>query len=758
MGYATNIGRLGALAVALGVGYGVADMPTAFADTNDSADSSSSARSHSRSSSAGGRDGSSGAAQRRGTSPGSRPTGASGPRSAASLKPSRVSDNDAPVSAAATTPQQSASAPVESAPASAAVPASSVAPAAAAESIEVPVPQAAPAPAAAAPATTVAPAAATTVVPTRDSSAPAAPRPAATAGSLVAAALAPLVGNGTGGAPGQAPLLFSVLAWARKEFERITGITPPSAVVANTLVQSPNLLVNPGAELGDPALSGNSAVTVPGWAVTGTPTVIKYGTPRNFWPVGLSFPMPDLPSFMSFPKANSGPPDGGVQFFGGGNVASSTLTQLVDLSGAAAEIDTGAVTYDLSGWLGGWLGNPSSASIKVDFLDANKTYLGTTSIGPVGLLERCFQTTLKEREISGSVPEETRYAQVQIVLTQSSFLPLGPNIDYNSAFVDNVSFTVSSDLPAPPAPTPPVSTVGELNHVFMVYMENKGYSDMIGSPYAPFLNSLVNGYGLAQDYYGLTHPSLPNYYWVVNGIDTGITYECEKVCIFDHGTLLTDNIDAAGLTWRGYAQSQPPGQPLQNSGDYSVSELPFVAFEGIGNDEAYAVQHLFPLEQMATDLASSATAPNYAWYAANESFNGEGPIDSIADVLKFAISQVSPRHWYNQQALDQFLTETVTVVLNSTVWQDPTEKSVLVVTFDEDNDNLSLGFGDEGNHIVTVVIPSPGAVAAGMRSGNFIATDHYNHYSLLRMIKDSLGLPTLTNNDKYATPMNEFWT
>ena len=43
--------------------------------------------------------------------------------------------------------------------------------------------------------------------------------------------------------------------------------------------------------------------------------------------------MPDLPSFMSFPKANSGPPDGGVQFFGGGNVASSTLTQLVDLSG-----------------------------------------------------------------------------------------------------------------------------------------------------------------------------------------------------------------------------------------------------------------------------------------------------------------------------------------------------------------------------------------------------------------------------------------
>ena len=94
--------------------------------------------------------------------------------------------------------------------------------------------------------------------------------------------------------------------------------------------------------------------------------------------------MPDLPSFMSFPKPGSGPPDGGAQFFGGGNVADATLTQTVDLSAAAADIDSGAATYNLSGWLGGWLFNLSSASVKVDFLDSNKTYLGTASIGPVG--------------------------------------------------------------------------------------------------------------------------------------------------------------------------------------------------------------------------------------------------------------------------------------------------------------------------------------------------------------------------------------
>jgi len=59
--------------------------------------------------------------------------------------------------------------------------------------------------------------------------------------------------------------------------------------------------------------------------------------------------------------------------------------------------------------------------------------------------------------------------------------------------------------------------------------------------------------------------------------------------------------------------------------------------------------------------------------------------------------------------------------------------------------------------VVFVVIPSQGAVAAGMRGGAFTATNHYNHYSLMRFIEDSLGLPSLTNNDKFAAPLNEFW-
>ncbi len=94
-------------------------------------------------------------------------------------------------------------------------------------------------------------------------------------------------------APVSTPILFGVLAWVREEIGRTFGlIDPASARTTGQLVDpnvdfGPNLLVNPGAELGDASLSGYSSVTVAGWAVTGTPTVIKYDTARRFpWPLG----------------------------------------------------------------------------------------------------------------------------------------------------------------------------------------------------------------------------------------------------------------------------------------------------------------------------------------------------------------------------------------------------------------------------------------------------------------------------------------
>ncbi|WP_308124246.1 alkaline phosphatase family protein [Mycolicibacterium xanthum] len=570
--------------------------------------------------------------------------------------------------------------------------------------------------------------------------------------------ISPVAGTGSPVTPVNSPLLFTMLAWVRREFEQTFPgptaqqlgalIVGPQDTVAATaaLVQSPNLLVNPGAEVGDPSLSGYSSVTVPGWTVTGTPTVIEYGTLRRLpWPLGS--PGPTLPAFLGFPSTRCAPPDSGEQFFGGGNVATSTLTQTVDLSAAASDIDTGAVPYTLSGWLGGFTLDPSAASVTVTFLDENQLYLGTGRLTPVTVLDRWLQTGLLERETTGTIPVGTRSAQVVVTFTDCNPAPG----NYNNAYADNLSFTVGADLPAPPPPAPPVSTVGQLDHVFMVYLENKGFTDIVGSPNAPYLNSIINAYGFGSNYYALTHPSLPNYYPILGGSDFGINYNCPANCVDEPN--LADSIEAAGLTWAGYAQS---------GGGYAVADnLPFLGFSDIYNDPARVEAHLFDLTQLAGDLDVPADAPNFVWFAADDATNMEGPTNTLVGIVQWAISQLTPPllggHQYNVAAGDKWLQDTLPMILSSPTWQDPTQRSVIVITFDEDYNNLSLGIGNQGNHITTVVIPSPGAVNAGMRDGHFVADDHNNHYSLLRTIEEALGLPPLTNNDRYAQPMNEYW-
>lgn len=142
---------------------------------------------------------------------------------------------------------------------------------------------------------------------------------------------------------------------------------------------------------------------------------------------------------------------------------------------------------------------------------------------------------------------------------------------------------------------------------------------------------------------------------------------------------------------------------------------------------------------MATDLASTATTPNYVWFAANEANNMEGNNDIL-----FALSQIGD-HQYDVKAGDKLLADMLPTILNSPAFQ--TQRTAIFITWDEDYDNLSLGIGNEGNHIPMIVIPSPNS---GMRQGHLVAGNYNNHYSLLRTIEDALQLPRLTNNDRFA--------
>ncbi|MBJ7338087.1 MAG: phosphoesterase [Mycolicibacterium sp.] len=549
------------------------------------------------------------------------------------------------------------------------------------------------------------------------------------------------------GMPLQSPMVWTILAFVRDEFDRILMPNTAPAHVPSSLVQSPNLLVNGGAEAGDPSLSGYAAVTVPGWDVTGTPTVIGYGTERRF-PFPTASPGPVLPSFLAFPRSDGTipTPAEGRQFFGGGPVADSALTQAVDLSAAQSLIDAGNGTFTLGGDLGGFFIDPSKTTVSVDFLDTNGVTLGTGALASVTALDRLFTTGFIHRQTTGAIPVGTRSAQVAVVFDDRN--PLLGN--YDNAYADDLSFTVNDPALAPAPLAPPTSTVGALDHVFMVYLENKGVGQIIGSPNAPYLNLLIDNYGYASNYYALTHPSDPNYYPIIGGSDFGLNYNCPSNCFAAGTPNLADSIDAAGKTWAGYAEG---------GGGYSAptDRLPFLAFSDIYNDPQRVATHLFDISSLQQGLTDPATAPNFVWFAADDATNMEGPTSLPFGIINWALGFLNPSHQYNVKAGDDWLQEQLTTIFNSPTWQDTSSKSAIFVTFDEDYNNISTGVGNEGNHIAMIVIPSRGAVDAGMLDGGFVADDHYDHYSLQRTIELSLGLAPLTNNDRYAQPMNEFW-
>ncbi|WP_264916398.1 alkaline phosphatase family protein, partial [Mycobacterium kiyosense] len=524
------------------------------------------------------------------------------------------------------------------------------------------------------------------------------------------------------------------------------------------LPMSPNLLVNGNFEIATPSPSGTSSVTYPGWSVSGTPTIITYGTQKVSYVLGVSFPFPDLPSFLGFP--GTPPPGAGANFGGGGPVATSSIRQTVDLSAAAARINTGTTPYTLSGQLGGYMIDPSSTSLQVSFLNANGVVLGTGSTTSVSVIDRLGITGLQPRSVSGTVPVGTTSAVVT-----ATYNDLNPVLNhYNNAYADNLSFTVGAPGLTPAALTVPASNVGQLDHVFLIYMENHGYSDIVGSVNAPYINSLLGTYGSADNFFANSHPSAPTYFRILGGSDFGLTYNPNPPSI--NAPSLMQEMDAGNITWANYAQSMPYPGALVSSGDYSTFQIPAAQYSYVFNNTvAYQQQHLLPLTQLSTDLQNANTTPRFSWIVANNANDMEGPVDSPLGVLNFVGSQLT-NHQYNVAAGDQFLQQQVSLIQNSTAWNTAGQRDAIIITWDEDFNNIGLGIGNEGNHVPMIVIPNQGAVTAAvhpMQSGQFVTQGYYDQYSLMSTIEYALGpavgvpLAPLTFNDMYATPMNGFW-
>jgi len=173
-----------------------------------------------------------------------------------------------------------------------------------------------------------------------------------------------------------------------------------------------NLLVNPGAE-----------DSLNGWTRTsGNPATILYGTSGGF---------PTL--------SNPGPTDRGLSFFDGGNTASASIYQSVDLSFLDWSEET--YSYTASGWFGGYDIQEDNAQMYLNFFDSDDQLLGGFTVGPISATDRSNSTGLLFSSVIEAVPFDSSYVDVGLLFSRASGT-------HNDGYADNLSLEISA-VPEP---------------------------------------------------------------------------------------------------------------------------------------------------------------------------------------------------------------------------------------------------------------------------------------------------------------------
>jgi hypothetical protein len=441
---------------------------------------------------------------------------------------------------------------------------------------------------------------------------------------------------------------------------------------------------------------------MPGWTiVSGSPDVVCSSAGSFTYPAG-------------------GSPD--QAFYAPGDQGDGMIEQTVNVSSGASAIDGGGVDYNLSGWLGGWTSYAGYTTVSLEFLSSSGQQLGSTAQLPtVSASQRGDKTEFLARSASGSVPVGTRSILVELAFVDSSD---------EAGYAENLALTLNTAVTAP-ALTPPLSLVPSFSHVFMIMMENTDYSQIYSNPSdTPYLHSLMSQGATMGNYHAVYHPSDENYMAIAGGDTYAVGAEYWPN-IKDPKTNLGDELEAKGMTWKAYEQGMgtPCNTTTKYDSYYEPDDAPFFNYTDVAGNAARCQAHLFDTTQLTTDLKSAATTPNFSWLAADDYYDGEASGNGSAKSL---------------QVQDGWLQQTVSQILSSPAWT--TQKSLLIITWDEDE-------SEPDNHVAAIVLGSQGTVKAGA-----VSYTRYDHYSTGRTIEAALGLPPITANDEYATPLNDAFT
>jgi phosphatidylinositol-3-phosphatase len=250
-------------------------------------------------------------------------------------------------------------------------------------------------------------------------------------------------------------------------------------------------------------------------------------------------------------------------------------------------------------------------------------------------------------------------------------------------------------------------------HVIVIVFENKESTSVLGNRAAPTFNSYARRYAKLTRYYGVTHPSLPNYLALVSGSTQGVTTTCTS-CVFDAKSL-ADTIEASGRTWKTYAEGLPrPGFLGPFNGRYAKKHNPFAYFRGIAEDPARRAR-LVPLSQLGPDVRAGAL-PSFSLVVPDLCHSMHDCSVAVGDA------------WLRSQ-IGKFVKLPNTVVF---------------VVFDEGSTSIR-----GGGHTAAL------AIGRAVRPGSRF-TRVTGHYGILRTIEQAWGLPLL-GRSAHVAPITGIW-
>ena len=330
----------------------------------------------------------------------------------------------------------------------------------------------------------------------------------------------------------------------------------------------------------------------------------------------------------------------------------------------------------------------------------------------------------------------------------------------------------------------PNSANANLKHVFVIMIENHSQRSVIGDPNAPFLTSLANTYGTASSYYGVTHPSEPNYVAMITGSNQGINDDNPNHR-FDV-TNLVDQLESSGHTWDAYMESMPSAGFLGNqfpatASLYVSKHDPFVLMTDIRNSPA-RLAHVKPYTDFAGDMASSHVA-DFVYIVPNQCHDMHGGVfthialdGSDGTPCPFGSAKDDANDASLKQKADAFVSQTVSTIMSSKAW---TGNSAIFIVSDENDftgNRSTDGWESAAWCCDSPILPDGFAFlnSAGLPDGNvwhgqngdfhyggglspaivvttngprgFVSTVPYNHYSLLATIQTLWGLPCLARS------------